>query len=166
MEQIRTSERRSGSDRRASGTCLYTGPERRKRTHRRNGFDRRLGWPTVCVFCGTVCGTNKGWVQGATTIETTVENQIGICSECSPKKFPQFYSDNWFGSSSHFDPIGSPLAPKAVVKNKGQYPFQWIFLSKFHIMNIACLSSFYILTSTRQYFTWIFKISSALPAFK
>ena len=73
MDKVRASERRSGRDRRTNGTVQYTGPERRVLKHRRSGFDRRKGWPTVCVYCGTVCGTNKGWLQEATTIETTVE---------------------------------------------------------------------------------------------
>jgi len=93
MQQVRIFERRSGGDRRTSGTVLYTGTERRVVEHRRTGYDRRKGWPTVCVYCGKVCGVNKGWVQGAATVETTVESQIGICIECSPKKFPQFYVD-------------------------------------------------------------------------
>ena len=93
MQQVRTSERRSGRDRRTNSLSLFTGPEKRRLKHRRSGFDRRKGWPTVCVYCGNVCGTNKGWIQEATTIETTVECQIGICSDCSPKKFPQFYTD-------------------------------------------------------------------------
>jgi len=93
MEQVRTSERRSGRDRRMGRASSYIGPERRGINHRRSGFDRRIGWPTVCVYCGNACGVNQGWVQGATTIETTVASQVGMCSECSPKKFPQFYSN-------------------------------------------------------------------------
>jgi len=93
MVQLRTSERRSGRDRRSIAPYPYKGPERRARKHRRSGYDRRNGWPTVCVYCGKACEPDKGWVQGAATIETTVQSQVGLCVECSHKKFPQFYTD-------------------------------------------------------------------------
>ena len=92
MQQVRKSERRSGVDRRIKATSAYDGPERRVLRHRRNGLDRRNGWPTVCVYCGNVCDTNKSYVQKVPTVEISVENQVGMCADCSAKKFPQFYS--------------------------------------------------------------------------
>ncbi len=93
MEQVRSSERRTSCDRRVGGAYPYTGPERRKLTHRRLGLDRRGLLPSVCIYCGKACGADRGWSQGAATIEKTVKCRNGICIDCSAKKFPQFYTD-------------------------------------------------------------------------
>ncbi|MFC1829212.1 hypothetical protein ACFL0O_06345 [Thermodesulfobacteriota bacterium] len=94
MEQRRVADRRTGRDRRTIGTSAYTGLERRSIRFRRSGFDRRNGWPPICTFCGKVCGVNRKWSQGFSTVESTIENLITICPDCSKKRFPQFYSDD------------------------------------------------------------------------
>ncbi len=94
MEQARVSDRRVGGDRRKGGTSTYTGPERRKLTYRRLGLDRRGLLPAVCMYCGKTCGDQKGWSKDSLTIETTAECRMGICADCSSRKFPQFYTDN------------------------------------------------------------------------
>ncbi len=94
MEQARVSDRRTDGDRRIAEASTYTGPERRVLNHRRSGIDRRNGWPSVCVYCGEVCGGYDGWSQMSATIETKIEFQTGICTDCSSKRFPQFYTDS------------------------------------------------------------------------
>jgi len=80
MEQGTILDRRSGRDRRTSGTYLYTGPERRVLKYRRSDG------AAVCIYCGKACGESKGWTQGASTIETVVECRTGICIECCSSK--------------------------------------------------------------------------------
>jgi hypothetical protein len=94
MEQARVSDRRVGGDRRKGGTSTYTGPERRILKYRRTGLDRRDLLPAICMYCGKTCGDQIGWSKNSVTIETSVETRMGICTECSSRKFPQFYSDN------------------------------------------------------------------------
>ena len=86
MEQVRTSERRSGRDRRTAGTYLYTGPERRTLKHRRSGFDRRNGLTAFCIYCGEVCSPPA--------MEISVGRRTGICPDCCSNWFPQFYTDS------------------------------------------------------------------------
>ena len=88
MENGWIQERRLGRDRRIEGVSPYAGPERR------SGFDRRKGLPPVCAYCGRVLGGGKSWTQGASTVESTVESMMSICTDCSRKRFPRFYSDN------------------------------------------------------------------------
>ena len=93
MKPRKISDRRTGLDRRTTGSYLYTGPEKRKLKHRRLGLDRRGLLGNVCIHCGKVCGADNGWVQSDSTVEPTVECRNGICVDCSSEKFPQFYSD-------------------------------------------------------------------------
>lgn len=71
----------------------YTAPERRRVKFKRSSIDRKSNWPSVCIYCGKVCGGSNDWTQTADTIETTVEHRTGICIDCSLKRFPQFYTD-------------------------------------------------------------------------
>jgi hypothetical protein len=84
MDQGTTLDRRTRRDRRTAGTCRYTGPERRRLKYRRSGTT------TVCLDCGEVCGEQGGWIKGSPTIETAAECLIGICTDCSSKRSPQF----------------------------------------------------------------------------
>lgn len=93
MKERKTTDRRSGLERRMEGAHAYTGPERRQLKHRRIGFDRRGLLPNVCIYCGKVCGADGGWVQGDATISATVECRDGICGDCSLERFPQYYSE-------------------------------------------------------------------------
>ena len=88
MEQVRASERRSGRDRRTTGTYLYTGPERRVLRYRR-GLDL-----IACIYCKKVCDAHGGWGQTATGTAKTNECRAGICPDCSSERFSKFYSDN------------------------------------------------------------------------
>ena len=88
MEQVRTSERRSGHDRRMSGASSYTGPERRSLRYRR---DLDL---IACIYCKKVCDVHGGWDQNASTTKSVNECRAGICPDCSSERFSKFYSDN------------------------------------------------------------------------
>ena len=93
MKQRRTADRRTGFERRLTDASEYPGPERRKLKHRRIGLDRRGLLGNICIYCGKVCGADKGWAQSDSTAEPTVECRHGICADCSFEKFPQFYTD-------------------------------------------------------------------------
>jgi hypothetical protein len=86
MEQAKIPDKRIVRDRRMRGASSHTGPERRSLKYRRSGE------AAVCIYCGEVCGDSKGWNQGDSTIETSVEYRGGICTDCSSKRFPQFYT--------------------------------------------------------------------------
>lgn len=92
MRQTRAGERRSGVDRRSGPSPFFNGPERRKTAFRRNGLDRRAGWPAVCVCCGKICNGHREWSREAVTIDTEFESRPGLCADCSRRRFPQFYS--------------------------------------------------------------------------
>jgi hypothetical protein len=94
MKQPRAPERRSGLDRRLNTDPLYAGPERRRRSSRRSGRDRRRNRVTVCTHCGQICGQHNGWSQHAATVEMTIEFRRGLCAECSAKRYPKFYTDS------------------------------------------------------------------------
>ena len=86
MEQGITLDRRTSRDRRTDGTYLYTGPERRSLR------DRRSGRITICIFCEEICGDLRGWIKGSLPIETAAECLIDVCTDCSSKRFTQFYT--------------------------------------------------------------------------
>ena len=88
MEQGTTLDRRSCRDRRMGGTFTYTGPERRSLKYRRSGRT------TVCLYCGKVCGDQKGWIKGSFTIETAAGYLIDICTDCSSKRVQKFYTND------------------------------------------------------------------------
>jgi len=94
MEEERVSDRRTGHDRRVGGAVAYSGPEKRTLKYRRVGLDRRGLLHTVCLYCGQSCDDQRSWSHNSVTIETTADFRMGICSDCSSKKFPQFYTDN------------------------------------------------------------------------
>ena len=94
MKQVRVSDRRVGGDRRMGGVSTYTGPERRILKDRRISLDRRGLLPAVCMYCGKACGDQRDWGKDSVTIETTVEGRMGICTDCSSRRFPQFYTEN------------------------------------------------------------------------
>ena len=87
MKQVKISDKRIIRDRRMRGAFSYSGPERRDLKYRRSGE------AAICIYCGEVCGDSRGWNQGESTLETTVEGRGGICTDCSSKRFPQFYTD-------------------------------------------------------------------------
>ncbi len=88
MAQAGISNRRTGRDRRVVGTSAYAGPERRKLNCRRT-VDL-----ATCIYCGKLCGDKRNRIQKASIADTIVENQAGVCIECSSKRFPQFYTDD------------------------------------------------------------------------
>ena len=87
MEQVRTSERRSGRDRRTHGASSYSGTERRSLMYRR-GLDL-----VACIYCKKVCDAYGNWSQTASVTENITEYRAGICPECSSTRFPQFYTN-------------------------------------------------------------------------
>ncbi len=88
MEQGTILDRREFHDRRITGACRYTGPERRKL------IDRRSGKITVCVFCGEVCGGQRGWVKSPLPMETAADLLVDVCEDCYSKRFTQSYNQN------------------------------------------------------------------------
>ena len=89
MQQVRASERRSGYDRRTTGTVPYAGPERRILRHRRTSD------LIVCLYCKQNSGPRGDWSENITLLEDVDGCRAGICPDCSSKRFPQFYSKNW-----------------------------------------------------------------------
>jgi len=92
MYRIRSSDRRSGLDRRNGGNPSYAGPERRQLKHRRIGIDRRGSLPAVCIYCGSVRDSEGNWVNGQAPMDPNEKPRTGICMDCSKEKFPQFYA--------------------------------------------------------------------------
>ena len=93
MQQRRTSDRRTGLNRRREDASPYTGPERRQLKHRRIGLDRRGLLANNCIYCGSSCGQGDLSASSSTT-EANVESRDGICTDCSSKKYPQYYIDS------------------------------------------------------------------------
>ena len=86
MDQGTVLDRRTYRDRRMQGDSTYTGPERRKLR------DRRSGKITVCIFCGEVCGGQKGWVKSPQSLALATDFLIDVCRDCYAKQFRHFYS--------------------------------------------------------------------------
>jgi hypothetical protein len=86
MDQGTVLDNRTFRDRRMAGVSTYTGPERRKLR------DRRSGLITVCIFCGEVCGDQKGWIKGPLPMETAADFLVDVCADCHSKRFTQLYS--------------------------------------------------------------------------
>jgi len=92
MFQTRSSDRRSGADRRNGGNPSYSGPERRRLKYRRIGLDRRGSMPAVCMYCGSVRDSQGDWTQDQAPLHPDIKPRTGICIDCSKEKFPQFYA--------------------------------------------------------------------------
>lgn len=92
MFQVRSSDRRSGIDRRNGENPSYSGPERRQLKYRRIGIDRRGSLPAVCIYCGSVRDPQGDWTKDQAPLHPDVEPRTGICIDCSKEKFPQFYA--------------------------------------------------------------------------
>ena len=86
MEQGTILDRREFHDRRNGSASTYTGPERRKLR------DRRSGSVTVCVFCGEVCGGQRGWVKSPPPMETAADFLLDVCANCYSKRFTHSFS--------------------------------------------------------------------------
>jgi len=92
MYLVRSSERRSGTDRRVNEDKSYSGPERRQLKHRRIGIDRRGSLPAVCIYCGSVRDSQGDWSKDQAPLHPSEKPRTGICIDCSKEKFPQFYA--------------------------------------------------------------------------
>ncbi|CAD7844654.1 MAG: hypothetical protein [Olavius algarvensis Delta 4 endosymbiont] len=92
MYRDRSSDRRSGLDRRVSKEPSYSGPERRQLKYRRIGIDRRGSLPAVCIYCGSVRDSQGDWTKDQEPLHAGDNPRTGICIECSKEKFPQFYT--------------------------------------------------------------------------
>ena len=89
MEQGTILDRREFRDRRIGGASAYAGSEKRK------SRDRRSGKITVCIFCGEVCGGQRGWVKSPLPMETAADLLIDVCEDCYSKRFTHSYNKNW-----------------------------------------------------------------------
>ena len=88
MEKGTILDRRESCDRRNDGASRYAGPEKRK------SGDRRSGKITVCIFCGEVCGGQRGWVKSPLAMETAADLLVDVCEDCYSKRFAQSYHKN------------------------------------------------------------------------
>jgi hypothetical protein len=86
METGTVLDKRTCRDRRMGGVTTHTGPERRELR------DRRSGLITVCIFCGDVCGDQKGWIRSPLPMETAGDFIVDVCADCHSKRFTKFYS--------------------------------------------------------------------------
>ena len=86
MEQGTILDRREFHDRRIGGASTYTGPERRKLK------DRRCGIVTICVFCGEVCGSQRGWVKSPPQTGTAADYLLDVCADCYSKRFTHTFT--------------------------------------------------------------------------
>jgi len=86
MEQGTLLDRREFHDRRIGDATAYTGPERRKLKDRRNGII------TVCVFCGEVCGNQRGWFKSPPPTDTAADYLLDVCAGCYVKRFTHTFT--------------------------------------------------------------------------
>jgi len=86
MEQVRTTEIHTGSDRRMGGTSIYAGPKRRSLKYRRDADF------IVCIYCKQACDSYGMWGKHASSLRSIDQCRAGICPDCSSRRLSHFYS--------------------------------------------------------------------------